>query len=304
MDIPRRRTRLAALAALALAALTASTSGVLVRRLGCGALTIAGVRSAIGALVFAAVLRGPRLSCSRVQLTGAVVFALHTYVFFAAMRLTTVANTVFLAYTAPLFVPLFSAWIVRERAGRDDWWSALVVVGGVGLFFCDRLAPAGWWGNLLAVAAGVTFAWYTVVLRHRQQQPLATLVLANLLTAAGAVPAVLADPPVGTDWGVLLLLGVFQFGLTYVLISWAIQRVTAMEAMLVLTLEPVFAALWAGLFVGERPGRWAAVGAAVVLCGVLLRALRQSPAAAAEPAVPPHDRCAAPAADSRAQAGR
>lgn len=263
--------RSTAIAALVVAALSASTSGMFVRLIDCHALAIAGVRSAIGAAVFAAVLRRVCFSFSRLQVTGALVFAFHTFCFFAALRLTAVANAVFLSYTAPVFVPFFSAWIVGERAVRLDWLSIGVVVGGIALFFLDQLSLSGWWGNLLGLVAGLTFAWYTAILRHRSEEPLATLILGNLLAALGGLPFVFRDPPSLSDWGLLLVLGVFQFGFTYVLISLAIRRLTAMEALLILTLEPIFNSLWAFVVIGERPGSWAILGALVVLGGVVVR---------------------------------
>lgn len=267
----QRRT---AVLMVAVAALTASTSGALVRLIDWNPVAIAGVRSAIGVLVFLAVLRRPRFTLSRIQVTGALVFAFHTFCFFAALRLTTVANAVFLSYTAPVFVPFFSAALLGERAGRRDWLATAAVLAGISLFFLDRVSLAGWWGNLLGVVSGVTFAWYTVILRHRDEEPLATLILGNLLTALGGVPFAFWGPlPELSRWGLLLVLGVFQFGLTYVLISLALRRLTAIETMLILTLEPIFNALWAFAVISERPGPWALVGAAVVVAAVTVRGM-------------------------------
>jgi drug/metabolite transporter (DMT)-like permease len=86
-----------------------------------------------------------------------------------------------------------------------------------------------------------------------------------------------------------VLLGVVQLGLPYVLYAIAIRRVTALEATLLPLLEPVLNPLWVMLVIGETPGPWAALGAAVVLGAILLRgvliATRRSPGVpAAEPA--------------------
>ena len=56
-----------------------------------------------------------------------------------------------------------------------------------------------------------------------------------------------------------------QLGLPYVLYAIAIKHVTALEATLIPLLEPVLNPLWVMLALGEKPGPWAIVGAALVL---------------------------------------
>ena len=67
----------------------------------------------------------------------------------------------------------------------------------------------------------------------------------------------------------LLLLGTVQLGLPYVLYGAAIKHVTALEATLIPLLEPILNPLWVMIALGERPGRWAIVGATLVLGAVL-----------------------------------
>jgi drug/metabolite transporter (DMT)-like permease len=69
----------------------------------------------------------------------------------------------------------------------------------------------------------------------------------------------------------VLVLGVLQLGLSYALYAEAIKHVTALEAMLIPLIEPVLNPVWVMLALGERPGPWAIVGAALVLGAVLVR---------------------------------
>ena len=63
-------------------------------------------------------------------------------------------------------------------------------------------------------------------------------------------------------------MGLLQFGLSNVLITVAIRRVTAIETVLILTLEPILNTSWVLIILGEAPGLWAIIGASVVLVGV------------------------------------
>jgi drug/metabolite transporter (DMT)-like permease len=75
--------------------------------------------------------------------------------------------------------------------------------------------------------------------------------------------------PLGThapvDWVVIVYLGVFQIAVAYVLVTSALRHIAALEASLILLIEPVFNPVWAWLVQGERPGPWALVGGAIIL---------------------------------------
>lgn len=65
-----------------------------------------------------------------------------------------------------------------------DWWLVVATVVGVGLFSVDQITLTGWWGNVLALASGVSFAGLTVLLRKQKDCARAgSVLLGNLLTA-------------------------------------------------------------------------------------------------------------------------
>ena len=82
--------------------------------------------------------------------------------------------------------------------------------------------------------------------------------------------------PGGMDWIGLLLLGVFQLGLSYVCYAVAIKNVTAMEGILIPVLEPLLNPLWAFFFIGERIGPWALLGGFLVILSILFRGFMNS----------------------------
>jgi drug/metabolite transporter (DMT)-like permease len=77
-----------------------------------------------------------------------------------------------------------------------------------------------------------------------------------------ALPVTSATP---TDFGILTYLGVFQIGVAYVMLLAGLSHVRALEASLLLLLEPVLNPVWAWLAQGERPGPWALAGGALIL---------------------------------------
>ena len=92
------------------------------------------------------------------------------------------------------------------------------------------------------------------------------MVLGNLFAFAGVLPMALpvahARP---ADWTLIVYLGVFQIGAGYALLLSALRQVAALEASLLLFVEPVLSPIWAWLFHGEKPGTLTLAGGAVIL---------------------------------------
>jgi drug/metabolite transporter (DMT)-like permease len=259
---------------LILVTLMWSSGGVLVKLVDLHPLATAGMRSAIAGLVVLAFLRRPRFALSWSLWGGAVAFAASQLLFISATRLTTAANAVFLQYTAPIHVAVFGTWFLKERLRWLDALSIGAVLVGMFLFFGDELTTAGLWGNVCAVGSGVAFAWVILVLRQQKDGPILEIVLlGNLLTALAGVPFMFAGLPDAKGWLGIVLLGVFQLGLSYVLYAVVIKHLRAMEAVLIQTIEPILNPVWVLVFLAEVPGRWALVGGGIVLLSVTFCAI-------------------------------
>jgi drug/metabolite transporter (DMT)-like permease len=186
--------------------------------------------------------------------------------FVLATKLTTAANAIFIQDTAPLWVLLLSPWLLRETPTRGELLAIPVYGLGLGLFFLDELTAGQVAGNLVALASGVAFALSIVGLRLLRHDGPPALVYGNLIAAAAALPLWPAGPAATpVDLALLLYLGVFQLGLAYLAFSRGLAGTPAIEASLLVLLEPVLNPIWTFLFAGERPGPWAIAGGAVVL---------------------------------------
>jgi drug/metabolite transporter (DMT)-like permease len=201
-----------------------------------------------------------------------VAYAATVTFFVIANDRTTAANAIFLQYTGPIYVAILSPWLLGERIRRLDWFCIALALAGIALFFRDQFSPRGLSGILFALASGLSFGSLAVLLRReRDASPGSALLLGNLLTAAIGLPFAIGHPLPATQAGALVLLGVVQLGIPYILYSIAIRRVTALEAVLLPMLEPILNPLWVALARREIPGFWSLVGGTLVLTAVLLR---------------------------------
>ncbi len=266
-------TRRHAVVLLVLCAVLWSTGGILIKWLPGPAFAIAGVRSAIAAVVLLLVLREWPGRWSWWLGSGALAGAASMLGFVVATKLTTAANAIFLVYTAPLYVALVSPWVLHEPIRRGDWLTLLLTLLGLGCFGVEQLTFAGWVGNLCALGSGLATAWLVVCLRKAAAAPLPILVLANLLVAIAGLPFLDVARLAPVHWGILLVAGVGQLGVSTVLYGKAIPHVRAIEAIVIPMIEPVLNPLWVLLLVGEVPSGWALLGGTIVLGAVTARGL-------------------------------
>jgi drug/metabolite transporter (DMT)-like permease len=254
------------------AAVLWSLAGVLIKGVSLPALAVAGFRSAIALPVLLIFFGRRAVNFSAAQLIGGIAYAATVILFVSATKLTTAGNAILLQYTAPIYVALLSGWLLHERTKWFDWTAIASVLCGMSLFFFDQLSASGMTGNILAILAGLAFASLVISLRRQKDgSPAGSAILGNFLTVLICLPWMVQSPPGGADWIGLVLLGVFQIGLSYVCYAVAIRNVTAMEAIFITMLEPILNPLWTLLCMGERIGPWAFLGGVVVILSVLFR---------------------------------
>lgn len=270
-------SRLRVLAAAALF----SSGGAVIKSISLNAWQVASFRSAVAAVALLLLMpearRRPPL---KVVLVG-FAYAGTMVLFVLSNKLTTAASAIFLQSTAPLYVLLLSPWLLKERVRTAD----LVYMGVLGLgmttFFVgldpvSATAPNPWLGNVLALLSGVFWASTVMGLRALgrggEDWGPASAVCGNLIAFLGCLPLALpvaSSRPV--DWLLVGGLGVFQIALAYVFLIRGLRQVPALEASLLLLLEPVLNPIWAWMAHGERPGSWSLAGGVLILAATVAK---------------------------------
>jgi drug/metabolite transporter (DMT)-like permease len=112
---------------------------------------------------------------------------------------------------------------------------------GMGLFFLDEFSLGGLLGNLLALFSGVALAGMMLAQRNNpQHHHEASIFWGNVwVVIIGFTFTVNAPFPTLNDWFMLSFLGFIQIGLGYMLFTFGLKRVSALESSLVAMLEPI-----------------------------------------------------------------
>ncbi|MFP4622999.1 MAG: DMT family transporter [Gemmatimonadota bacterium] len=280
-----------------IAVLAMSWGGPLVRYATAPALAVAAWRVAFSVLLIAVVVllrdrgRAIRALSGRDWLlatASGAFLAGHFWSWIASLSYTTVASSVVLVNTQPVFVALLSIAFLGERPTGRQWAGIGVAVVGAAVIgwgdFGGGAEPL--LGDLLAVAGAVFVSLYYVIGRRlRQRLDLWSYIAvvygvaaAILLGAAAAHPGVAVTGYPSSDWLVFLALAAGPMMLGHTGANYALRYVPAYVVNLTLLGEPIGATILAWWLPGirERPTVQLLLGGALVLVGIGVGVLRRS----------------------------
>ncbi|MCA8964920.1 MAG: DMT family transporter [Planctomycetes bacterium] len=271
-----------------------ATGGALIKSCAFPSLERAGLRAGIAALTLFVLLPQARRWPSRRVLALVPAYFAATCLFVVANTLTTAANAIFLQSTAPLWIVVASPLLLREKpAARDLRTLAWVAIGMTVCFLApmrlQATAPDPQLGDWIALGSGVGYAALLLGMRWLGRdggdEACAAVAWGNALTmpiAFALMPVFGQQPTWGGagDWAAVLVLGVFQVGLAYALLVRSMAQVSAVQASLLLMIEPALNPLLAFAVHGERPHWLGWLGGALIVGAVALRSVRRSATAA------------------------
>jgi drug/metabolite transporter (DMT)-like permease len=264
-----------------IAALMWSTSGAFVKSLKLPEVTITVYRAGIaGATLLGLVLIfRRRVSFDRRMVAMALCFTLMNYWFMASMSRTTAANTLFLQYTAPLWMTLAGVTFLKEVPNRRSLVAVGIGMIGITILILGSLGEReGFsWGIGFGILSGLGYAGVAVFLRVLRHHDPMWLAAVNQLSA-GAFAALYFGsqvssrndlmPPSGWTFVALAVFAVFQLALPYALFGWGLRSVSAQEAGVLTLLEPMLNPVWTFLAARELPSLPTMIGG-VILTGAL-----------------------------------
>ena len=247
---------------------------MLIKMINWNPIAIAGVRSGIAAMVLFPMVKKRNFKITGISLLTSVSLSVTVFFFVAATKMTTAANAIILQYTAPIYTVLFSGIFLKEKARKVDILFSILAVGGVVLCFMDKLSTDYILGDVIALFSGVSFGWFYLFMRKQKAlSPLYSAFMGNILTFLISIPFLFKGELTHIDFLYLLILGIFQMGFPMLFYSIGIKYITAIEAILISTIEPILNPVWVYLSIGESPGKWTFLGGFIVISSILFRSV-------------------------------
>jgi drug/metabolite transporter (DMT)-like permease len=253
-------------------------------------LALNAVRMGLAAVLLAAYYRRHLAAMTRQSLIWGVTVGFFLYFGYAfqtsGLKLTTPSKSAFLTGTSTVMVPLVLVMFWRTRIHL--WRAVGIALALVGLFLMT--VPAGAQGladfakvnlgDILSIGCAVGFAFQIIFLgRASQRFPFEQIAVLQITTAAVlmALTAPLLEQPhfrlSNTVIAAVLITGILGTAVAFTVQAWAQQFTPATHTALIFNLEPVFAWLTSFIYLKERLGLRAGVGALLILAGVLLSEL-------------------------------
>lgn len=262
------------------AAILWSTGGLFIKATSLSAFELSFGRSLLAAITIAIVTRHEGFGLNRISAVTSILYAALLILFVLATKLTTAANAIFLQYTAPVYVMILEPLFYKEKFRRRDLVTVAVCAAGMSLFFVGKLRPQDVNGNLVALASGVCFALFFLLMRHpkaREVNRASSAIYGNLIVVLVCAPAFFGAASKGiskADFACIAYLGIVQIGVAYILFTGAMARgLRSLDASIVGYIEPVLNPVWVFLFIGERPSGWAIIGGAIIIASVIVHML-------------------------------
>ncbi len=205
-----------------------------------------------------------------------LITALHFLSYIASLSFTTIAQSLAIVYTAPIFVAFFSATMLHEPISPRQWLGVLVTVAGIAILvgLQPQMDAAMAFGDLLALISAITFGLYSVAGRSQRARY-------SLFTYAGTVygmaalwtlPAAAATlQPAAVSLqsaAAVAAAGLIPLGLGHTLYNAALRRTHATIVNLIATQEVSGGIILGMVVLGQMPQTNEVLGAAVALAGI------------------------------------
>ncbi|MBH68872.1 MAG: EamA family transporter [Rhodospirillaceae bacterium] len=203
----------------------------------------------------------------------AVIFSLNTVFFQLSVQTTTVANTLVIIATAPLFAGIMSVLFLRERVHTRTWIAIAISIMAVSLVFAGKLDPGHLFGNLAALISAIGLGAHFVLVRLGREVDMTPAIgIASLFTCFigfAMAPGLYLIP---SQLGYLALLGIILLPASFVLLTRAPLYISAPEVSLILLLETILAPIWVWLVIKEQPPVETIIGGSIIIITLAIHA--------------------------------
>ena len=193
---------------------------------------------------------------------------------------TGAAITGFVTGLYVVFTPLLAYFFLKERITKLIWVCVAVATVGLGLLSIRGFSVGI--GEMLVLASAFFFAAHIIALgkwssgRDVYAMTIVQLAMCAVLSGLASIPEGYSPPPDNGVWGVVIFTAVICTAVAFVVQTWSQAHMTTTKVAVILTMEVVFAAIFAMIFGGERLTLQATLGGVMVLTAMFMIVLKEN----------------------------
>jgi drug/metabolite transporter (DMT)-like permease len=193
---------------------------------------------------------------------------------------TGAAITGFVTGLYVVFTPLLAYFFLKERITKMIWFCVALATVGLGLLSIHGFSVGI--GEMLVLASAFFFAAHIIALgkwssgRDVYAMTIVQLAMCAVLSGLASIPEGYSPPPDNGVWGVVIFTAVICTAVAFVVQTWSQAHMTTTKVAVILTMEVVFAAIFAMIFGGERLTLQATLGGVMVLAAMFMIVLKEN----------------------------
>ena len=192
---------------------------------------------------------------------------------------TGAAITGFITGLYVVLTPVLAWLVLKEKITRFVWLCIMVATVGLALLSVRGFSVGI--GEMLVLASAFFFAAHIIALskwssgRDVYAMTVVQLTMCGLLAGIASIPGGYAPPPDSGVWAVVIFTAVFATAIAFIIQTWSQAHMSATKVAVILTMEVVFAAVFAIFFGGERLTLQSALGGILVVLAMYLIVLKE-----------------------------
>lgn len=201
---------------------------------------------------------------------NAVLFAAVNISFISAIQLTSVANTLLILSSAPIFAAILSLVVLKENQRSSTWVVIFLSLISIFVIGYGSYGSTGLSGDLFALACAVATAASAVLVRYKKEIDLIpSVILGSVFTAFYGLSH---SPELAINLEQLVylaIIGIILIPFAFILLTIAPRFANSAEIQLVYLLESVLGPLWVWLVISETPALNTVIGGSMLLLSVV-----------------------------------
>lgn len=238
-----------------------------------------GVLTAAGLVVFYRLMEGKGslrrfFRVDRWVVIAALTMGIQALAFILSIANTSVANTLIIVATGPLFTALFAWLFLNERPPLRTWITIVAAFAGMLVIFYHDLGSVHLVGDLLALVTATGLGITFVIVRHQKAvNMMPAMSMGKFLSALAVIPLAAPLEMTATGLGLMVFLGLIVLPLSFGMLTLGPRYIPAPEVSLLLLLETVLAPLIVWWAIGEAVSESTLAGGFIVLMALAANAV-------------------------------
>jgi drug/metabolite transporter (DMT)-like permease len=179
-----------------------------------------------------------------------------------------------------VFTPLLAYFFLKERLTKLIWGCVILATIGLGLLSIHGFSVGI--GEMLVLASAFFFGAHIIALgkwssgRDAYAMTVVQLAMCALLSGIASIPGGYSAPPDSGVWAVVIFTAVACTAIAFVVQTWSQAQMTTSKVAVILTMEVVFAAIFAVIFGGEHLTLQATLGGLMVLTAMFVIVIKEN----------------------------